>query len=133
MRRAVCAAWLGLLAGTAAATDYRANAQDYLDYVRRMQPGDRLLLEAGDYRRGLPMRHLSGEPRQPIVIEAASTSEPQRFLAQPGINTVSLLDVRHLVLRHLELEGRNRPMDAVKAEGHSHYADFITQDRHNIP
>ena len=42
MRRAVCAAWLCLLTGTAAATDYRANAQDYLDYVRRLQPGDRL-------------------------------------------------------------------------------------------
>jgi len=129
MRRAVSAAWLCLLAGTAAATDYRANAQDYLDYVRRLQPGDRLLLEAGDYRQGLPLRNLSGEARQPIVIEAASPSAPPRFLARPGANTISLVDVRHLVLRHLELDGRNQPVDAVKAEGHSRYADFITLDR----
>lgn len=128
MRRIVCAAWLCLLAGTAVATDYRANAQDYLDYVRRLQPGDRLLLEAGDYRQGLPLRKLSGEAGRPIVIEAALPAEPPRFLARPGANTISLVDVRHLVLRHLELDGRNQPVDAVKAEGHSRYADFITLD-----
>ncbi len=128
MRQAVCVAWLCLLTGTATATDYRANARDYLDYVRHLQPGDRLLLEAGDYRRGLPLHNLSGEAGRPIVIEAASPGKPPHFLARPGANTVSLVDVRHLVLRHLELDGRNQPVDAVKAEGHSHYADFITLD-----
>ena len=29
-------------------------------------------------------------------------------------------------MRHLELDGRNLPVDAVKAEGHSRFADFIT-------
>ena len=29
-------------------------------------------------------------------------------------------------MRNLELDGRNLPVDAVKAEGHSHYADFVT-------
>src|SRR5574340_265659 len=128
MRQAVCAAWLGLLAGTATAADYRANAQDYLDYVRHLRPGDRLLLEAGEYGRGLPLHNLSGEADRPIVIEAASPDKPPHFLARSGANTVSLIDVRHLVLRHLELDGRNQPVDAIKAEGHSHYADFITLD-----
>ena len=49
-----------------------------------------------------------------------------RFLARPGSNTVSLLDVSHLVIRHLELDGRNLPVDAVKAEGHSRYAHHVT-------
>ncbi len=132
MRQAVCAAWLGLLAGTATAADYRANAQDYLDYVRHLQPGDRLLLEAGEYRRGLPLHNLSGEADRPIVIEAASPAKPPHFLARAGANTVSLIDVRHLVLRHLELDGRNQPVDAIKAEGHSHFADFITLDHLTI-
>jgi hypothetical protein len=126
MRQAVCAAWLCVLAGTAAATDYRANAQDYRDYLHRLQPGDRLLLEPGDYLQGLPLRNLSGDAGYPIVIEAAEPREPPHFLARPGANTVSLVDVRHLVLRHLELDGRNQPVDALKAEGHSRYADFIT-------
>ncbi|MHB1094154.1 right-handed parallel beta-helix repeat-containing protein [Thiobacillus sp.] len=128
MRRVVCATWLCLLAGTATATDYRANAQDYRDYVRRLQPGDRLLLAPGDYLHGLPLRNLSGLADQPIIIEAAQPGDAPHFIARPGANTVSLADVRYLVLRHLELDGRNQPVDAVKAEGHSHYADFITLD-----
>ena len=128
MRQAVCAAWLCLLAGTATATDYRANAQDYRDYLHRLQPDDGLLLAPGDYLQGLPLRDLSGRAGHPIVIEAAEPDAPPRFLARPGANTVSLVDVRHLVLRNLELDGRNQPVDAVKAEGHSRYADFITLD-----
>ena len=126
MRRTVCAGLLCVLAGTAAATDYRADAGNYRDQLRRLQPGDRLLLESGDYLQGLPLHHLSGLAGQPIVIEAAHPSAPPRFIARPRANTVSLVDVRHLVVRHLELDGRNLPVDAVKAEGHSRYADFVT-------
>lgn len=126
MRQAACAAWLCLLAGTAAATDYRANAQDYREYLARLQAGDRLLLEPGDYLQGLPLRNLSGDADRPIVIEAADGEAPPHFIARRGANTVSVVDVRHLVLRYLELDGRNQPVDAVKAEGHSHFADFVT-------
>jgi hypothetical protein len=126
MQRAVCVGLLCLLAATATAADYRAGAENYRDYLRRLQPGDRLLLEAGDYRQGLPLRNLSGRDDQPIVIEAANPAAPPRFIAQAHANTVSLVDVRHLVLRHLELDGRNQPVDAVKAEGNSRYADFVT-------
>ena len=115
MRWAAYTAWLCLLAGAAAATDYRADAHDYRDYLHRLQPGDRLLLAPGDYTQGLPLRNLSGHAGQPIVIEAAEASEPPRFLARPHANTVSLVDVRHLVLRQLELDGRDQPVDAVKA------------------
>ena len=115
-----------MLVGAAIAADYRAGAEDYRDYLRRLQPGDRLLLDAGEYREGLPLDKLSGRAGQPIIIEAADPAAPPRFVARPHANTVSLVDVRHLVLRHLELDGRNLPVDAVKAEGHSHYADFIT-------
>jgi len=126
MRQIVCAGLLCLLVGTAASADYRADAQNYRDPLRRLQPGDRLLLEPGDYLQGLPLHHLSGQAGQPIVIEAANPAAPPRFIARPRANTVSLVDVRHLVVRHLELDGRNLPVDAVKAEGHSRYADFVT-------
>jgi len=126
MLRAFCAVLLCVLAATAAATDYRADTEDYRDHLRRLQPGDRLLLEPGDYRRGLPLSNLSGTSDYPITIEAADSAKPPRFIARPGANSVSLVNVRHLVLRHLELDGRNVPVDAIKAEGHSRYADFIT-------
>ena len=115
-----------MLAGTAAAADYRAAAGNYREQLRRLQPGDRLLLEPGDYLQGLPLHHLSGQAGQPIVIEATNPAAPPRFVARLRANTVSLVDARHLVVRHLELDGRNLPVDAVKAEGHSRYADFIT-------
>ena len=117
---------LCLLTDMAAAADYRVDAQNYRDYLRRLQPGDRVLLAPGDYHQGLPLHNLSGQSGQPIVIEAADPAAPPRFIARPGANTVSLVNVRHLVLRHLELDGRSLPVDAVKAEGHSRYADFIT-------
>lgn len=123
---------LCLLTDMAAAADYRVDAQDYRDYLRRLQPGDRVLLAPGDYRQGLPLHNLSGQAGQPIVLEAADPAAPPRFIARPGANTVSLVNVRHLVLRHLELDGRNLPVDAVKAEGHSRHADFITLDHLTI-
>src|SRR5512139_107056 len=116
MRRAVCAGLLCLLAGTTAAADYNADNQNYRDYLHRLQAGDRLLLEPGDYRQGLPLHNLSGHAGQPIVIDASDPAAPPHFIARRGANTVSLIDVRHLVLRHLELDGRNLPVDAVKAE-----------------
>jgi hypothetical protein len=126
MRRTLCAGLLCVLAATAAATDYRVGTENYRDHLHGLQPGDRLLLEAGDYRRGLPLANLSGRVGQPIVIEALDPTKPPRFIARPGSNTISLVDVRHIVVRNLELDGRNVPVDAVKAEGHSHYADFVT-------
>lgn len=123
---------LCLLTDMTAAADYRVDAQNYRDYLRHLQPGDRLLLVSGDYRRGLPLHNLSGRAGQPIVIEAADPAAPPRFIARPRANTVSLVNVRHLVLRHLELDGRNQPVDAVKAEGHSRYADHITLESLHI-
>lgn len=123
---------LCLLTDMAAAADYRVDAQNYRDYLRRLQPGDRVLLAPGDYRQGLPLHNLSGHAGQPIVIEAADPAAPPRFIARPGANTVSLVNVRHLVLRHLQLDGGKLPVDAVKAEGHSSHADFITLEHLTI-
>lgn len=114
-----CACW-------AVAGDYRAGADTYRQYLKSLQAGDRLLLEPGEYRLGLPLHDMAGMPSRPIVIEAADPANPPRFVAQAGANTVSLANVRYLVLRRLELDGRNLPVDAVKAEGHSAYADFVT-------
>ncbi len=132
MRHAACAGLLCLMAGTVAAADYRASAEDYRDYLHRLQPGDRLLLAPGDYRQGLPLSNLSGRAGQPIIIEAANAAAPPRFIARPGANTVSLVDVRYVSVRNLELDGRNLPVDAVKAEGHSRFADFITLEHLSI-
>jgi hypothetical protein len=132
MLRAARIGLLCLLAGASTAADFHAGPDDYRSHLPRLQPGDRLLLGPGDYASGLPLHNLSGLAGKPIVIEAASAAAPPRLLARPGANTVSLVNVRHVTLRHLELDGRNLPVDAVKAEGHSHHADYVTLEHLHI-
>ncbi|MDD5390609.1 MAG: hypothetical protein PHD37_14800 [Gallionellaceae bacterium] len=144
--RLICPLLAALFLSPAWAIDYQAGPEDYFPLLSRLRAGDHLLLRAGDYERGLPLHHLAGEPGRPIVIEGeiAPPARPDganhpprgldpasdligaRFLARAGANTISLLDVSHLVIRHLELDGRNQPVDAVKAEGHGRYAHHIT-------
>lgn len=132
LKRALVAGLLicaGGLAGIAAAADYVAGPDDYRDFLPRLTAGDRLLLSAGDYERGLPLRGLSGELGRPIVIAGPATGPRARFIARAGANTVSLVDVRHLHIQHLELDGGNQRVDAVKAEGHAAYAHFVTLEK----
>ncbi|OYY94299.1 MAG: hypothetical protein B7Y41_08245 [Hydrogenophilales bacterium 28-61-23] len=121
---------LSAMACAAPAAQYRAGPDDYRSYLPRLVAGDRLSLRAGEYRHGLPLRDLAGEPGRPILIEGpgvgAGTGARARFIARPGANTVSLVDVRYLGIRNLELDGANLPVDAVKAEGHARYAHFVT-------
>jgi hypothetical protein len=125
---ACCGFLLGLflVSSGALAADYRAGPESYRQFLPRLQAGDRLQLEAGDYGRGLPLHHLQGHPGQPIVVEGPAQGAKARFIARPGANTVSLLDVSHVVIRNLELDGRNLPVDAVKAEGHARFAHYVT-------
>ena len=120
------------LQGSSAAADFRAGPDDYRSYIPQLKPGDRLLLQGGEYSRGLPLHGLQGLPDRPIVIEGPLTGPAARFIARPGANTVSLVDVQHITLRNLELDGRNLPVDAVKAEGHGRYAHHITLDNLRI-
>jgi hypothetical protein len=116
----------------ARAADIHAGPDDYRQFLGRLQAGDRLLLAPGDYLRGLPLQGLNGEAGRPILIEGLASGPPARFLARRGANTVSLVDVRHVVIRHLELDGQRLPVDAVKAEGHSRHAHFVTLEKLHI-
>jgi len=98
----------------------------YRAAIAQAKPGSVIELEPGEYNGGLLIDRLSGTADQPIVIEAADPSQPPRFLANPGRNTVSIVNASYVVLRNLVLDGRNVPVDAVKAEGHSKFAHHIT-------
>ncbi len=123
---------LAVSVGPASAADHHAGPEDYRAVLPRLAAGDRLLLRAGDYTRGLPLHGLQGEAARPIVIEGPAQGARARFVARAGANTVSLADVRHVVIRNLELDGRNLPVDAVKAEGHARFAHFVTLENLHI-
>ena len=127
--------WLVLaiaVAAPARARDIPATPDTYVDLVRKLEPGDRLVLAPGDYRRGLRLHGLDGTPEQPIVIMGPQSGSPARFFARNGANTVSIRDASYLMIDSIELEGLGRNADAVKAESESRYAHHIILSRLRI-
>ena len=117
---------LAVALGARAATVFEANPDNYRDLLKRLRPGDTLRLAPGAYAHGLPVHRLSGEAADPIVISGPAAGPPAVFPGRPGRNTISIVDSRHVVVRDIELDGRDIPVDAVKAEGHARFAHDIT-------
>jgi hypothetical protein len=116
----------------AAGRVFNASANDYLELLKKLQPGDTLQLAAGEYRRGLPIHHMRGTSALPIVIRGPEGAKPAVFVARADANTVSILESAHVHIRDLTIDGRNVPVDAVKAEGHSRWAHHITLENLTI-
>lgn len=111
------------------AADYIGTPDSYLERVRQLKAGDRLLLQPGRYRGGLAIHGLQGTSEAPIVIEGPATGEPAVFVARAHANTVSIRDAAHVAIRHLVLDGRNLPVDAVRVERRSKWAhDLAFED-----
>jgi hypothetical protein len=116
----------------AAGRTLAGDPQNYLELVKGLQPGDTLQLAPGEYRRGLPVHRLVGTAQAPIVIRGPDRGAPAVFLAQAGINTVSIVDSAFVHIRDLRIDGRNVSVDAVKAEGHAQWAHHITLENLTI-
>jgi hypothetical protein len=93
-----------------------ANPSNYRTLLPTLQPGQRLRLAAGTYTQGLPIDGLAGALGQCITIEGPATPPRAVFTARDCCNTVSLSNARFIAIRHLELDGQGRAVDAVKAE-----------------
>lgn len=113
----------------AIATVYEATPDNYRTLLGRLQPGDRLALQPGVYRHGLPLHDLHGSAERPIVIEGPARGNPAVLLARPRANTVSLARTSHLVVRNLLLDGLDLPVDAVKAEFRGGVVHHIVLER----
>lgn len=107
------------------AVDYPGTPETYLQRVKQLKAGDRLLLRAGQYRNGLKLHGLRGTADAPIAIEGPAVGAPAIFLGRQNANTVSLRDSAHVAIRHLVLDGRNLPVDAVRVENRSNWAHHI--------
>jgi hypothetical protein len=105
-----------LQAAPAAAETRTADPATYRALVRELRPGDTLELQPGTYLEGLTLHDVHGTPDAAIVIRGPRAGTPARFVARAGANTVSLRNASHIVLDSLVLDGRDIPVDAVKAE-----------------
>ena len=114
------------------AETFRATPSDYLMILKKLQPGDHLLLASGEYRDGLPLHRLNGKAGKPIVITGPTAGDPAILLGRSGANTVSIVDSSYLTLRNMLLDGQGLDVDGVKAEGHARWAHHITLENLRI-
>lgn len=105
---------------------------NYLTLAGSLRPGDRLVLAAGNYTKGLKLWNKSGVAGKCIQIEGPATGSPAVFVGRSGYNTISLQNVAWLAIRNLTLDGRNLSIDAVKAEATSSYAHHVTLENLTI-
>ena len=106
-------------------TDYTGTPDSYLERLRQLQAGDRLLLQPGQYRDGLKIHGLQGTAGAQIAIQGPASGAPAVFLGHENANTVSIKDSAYVSIRNLVLDGQDLPVDAVKAEGRSSWAHHI--------
>lgn len=124
MRRLLLVA-LALLPSAAFGADFNVGPDDYRATLGMLQPGDRMIMAAGTYLRGLPLADLEGAPGAPIVIEGPSSGPPAVITGRACCNTISLRNVAYIEIRNLELDLQGEFVDGVKAET-SAFAHHIT-------
>ncbi|MDX9740772.1 MAG: hypothetical protein RBT81_06295 [Gammaproteobacteria bacterium] len=126
MARVLFGIWLASLSVGAWAEIFIAGPESYRSHLKDLRPGDILRLEPGTYRKGLPLRGLQGGAGREIVIEGPAEGGEAVFIAQDGTITISLIDVAHVTIRRLRLEGRGARAHAVVAEGRARFSHDVT-------
>lgn len=106
-------------------TVYQANPGNYLSLLSSLRPGDTLVLAAGTYDDpnnppGLPLFNLNGTAAQPIVITGPQSGAPAVFIGRSTHNTVRLANASHLVIRNIEIDGRDLGGFGIAAQGSAH-------------
>jgi hypothetical protein len=110
----------------------QADPTDYLSKLRQLGPGDTLLLAPGRYGvdaagndtdsvPGLPIFDLNGTDEAPITITGPASGERPVLLGRSTHNTVRLANASHVVVRRLEIDGRDRGGAGVATQGPTHH------------
>lgn len=111
----------------ATANYYTATPLNYKSFLAMLTAGDTLCLSSGNYTDNMVLNNLNRTADNPIVITGSSNLYTTVFQATNGSNTISITKCSYLVIKNLRLDGRNMPVDAVKAEGTTgNWAHHIT-------
>ena len=103
-----------------------ADPSNYLPLLRTLEPGDTLVLAAGPYDNpdappGLPIFDLHGTAEAPITITGPESGPRPLFVGRETHNTVRIANASHVVVRNLDIDGRNLGGDGVNGQGASHH------------
>jgi hypothetical protein len=104
----------------------RADPTNYLGLLKNLRPGDTLFLEPGIYDDpndvpGLPIFDLNGTPTQPIMITGPDRDPRPLFLGRSTHNTVRFSNASYIIIRNIEIDGRDLGGDGVNAQGTSYH------------
>lgn len=109
-----------------------ANPSNYLSLLPTLRPGDTLLLAPGNYGidangndtanvPGLPIFNLNGTAGAPITITGPDSGPKPVFYGRATHNTIRLANASHIVIRNLEVNGRDRGGFGVAVQGPAHH------------
>jgi hypothetical protein len=103
-----------------------AGPSDYLAKVRALQPGDTLVLAPGTYDDpndvpGLPVFNLNGTPSQPITITGPDSGARAVLLGRSTHNTIRFANASYVIVRNLDVDGRNLGGFGVAVQGLAHH------------
>lgn len=109
-----------------------ADPSNYLARIAQLQPGDTLLLAAGNYGvdaqgndtasvPGLPLFNINGTSAAPITITGPASGPMPVLLGRSTHNTIRLSNASYIVIRRLEVIGRDRGGAGVATQGPSNH------------
>lgn len=109
-----------------------ADPSNYLGLIPTLRPGDTLRLAAGRYGvdangndttspPGLPLFNLNGTASAPITITGPSSGPLPVLLGRGTHNTVRFANASYVVVRRLEINGRDRGGAGVAVQGPCHH------------
>ncbi len=103
-----------------------AGPSDYLTKLRALQPGDTLRLAPGTYDDpgnppGLPLFDLNGTAAQPITITGPDSGARPVLIGRSTHNTIRLANASYVIVRNLDVDGRDLGGFGVAAQGLAHH------------
>lgn len=99
-----------------------ATPSNYLALLPALKPGDMLFLAAGNYiANGLPLFDLNGTPSRPITIMGPASGPKAIVFGTSALqNTVRIARSSYLLIKNLEIDGRNFGGDPINNQAASH-------------
>ena len=110
---ALFGAWL--VCGSASAAEVPADPSDYQEKLGALQPGDTLVLAAGEYPR-LTISGLHGTSDAWIRITGPESGDPAIITSDSCCNTVQLYDSSYIEIAHLVVDAQGLFVDAINAK-----------------
>lgn len=95
---------------------------NYLNLLPTLQPGDTLVLEAGNYTaNGLPVADLNGTPADLITITGPSGPPRAVILGHAGQDTVRISRSSYVAIKNLDVDSRYLGGDGVNSRTSNHH------------